>query len=270
VRAPLLPVRSRWHPGRLYLHDLATIGGRLHGNAVGQNAVVSLDGDTVERVWWPRSLDDAPEPFARNYLQLNSIAGGSDLASSYFSASAELPSSRRPGHRNFPVDGRGVVFAGSSREPVVRGLTRPHSARLSGGDVWVANSGYGELVRSSPPGYDVVSRLPGWTRGLCFHGETAFVGSSRVIPRFRQYAPGLDLDRSRCGVHAVSTGDGRSVARIEWPEGNQIFAVDWLSSKMSQGFAFRLGRRSTRHERDLFFSYRPAPLAERTSPRSTA
>ena len=36
--------------------------------------------------------------------------------------------------------------------------------------------------------------LPGWTRGLWFHGSTAFVGASRVIPRFSNYAPGFDVD----------------------------------------------------------------------------
>src|SRR5262249_41364644 len=37
---PLVPVRSRLLPGATYLHDLALVGGVLHGNAVGQNAVV--------------------------------------------------------------------------------------------------------------------------------------------------------------------------------------------------------------------------------------
>ena len=40
---PLLPTRARYYPGCLYLHDLAMIGGRLHGTAAGQNAVVRLD-----------------------------------------------------------------------------------------------------------------------------------------------------------------------------------------------------------------------------------
>ena len=48
--------------------------------------------------------------FEKNYLQLNSIAAGPTLESSYFGASAANLSQRRPGHRNFPVDGRGVVF----------------------------------------------------------------------------------------------------------------------------------------------------------------
>src|SRR5439155_7446833 len=97
-------------------------------------------------VWWPRCIETADGPdFGRNYLQLNSIAAGPDLAGSFFSASTDQPSARRPGHRNFAVDRRGVIFAGATREAVVRGLTRPHSARLQGGRVWVDNSGYGEL-----------------------------------------------------------------------------------------------------------------------------
>jgi len=48
---PLIPVRSRFLPGSLYLHDLAFIGGQLHANAVGQNAVVKLyDDGRYERV----------------------------------------------------------------------------------------------------------------------------------------------------------------------------------------------------------------------------
>jgi 16S rRNA (guanine1207-N2)-methyltransferase len=33
--------------------------------------------------------------------------------------------SRKPGHRNFPADRRGVVFSGRTREPIVRGLVAP-------------------------------------------------------------------------------------------------------------------------------------------------
>ena len=42
---PLVPVRARYFPGCLYLHDLALVGGVLHANAVGHNAVVRLQAD---------------------------------------------------------------------------------------------------------------------------------------------------------------------------------------------------------------------------------
>ena len=234
---PLVPVRTVFHPGSLYLHDLAYVGGVLHGNAVGQNAVVRLDRERAERVWWPKAIEtDAGPDFSRNYLQLNSIAAGATIASSFFSASADRMSTRRPGHRNFPVDRRGVIFSGRTREPVVTGLTRPHSARLHGGELWVESSGYGEVGVAVDGKLEVVARLPGWTRGLAFHGDVALVGTSRVIPRFRMYAPGLDLDRSVCGVHAIDRRSGQLLGSLIWPEGNQIFAVEAVPLSVTSGF----------------------------------
>ena len=98
-----------------------------------------------------------------------------------------------PGQRNYPVDRRGVIFSGATREPVVRGLTRPHSARIWRRKLWVNNSGYGEFGTAGDGAFVTVARLPGWTRGLAFAGGYAFVGVSRVIPRFSAYAPGLDV-----------------------------------------------------------------------------
>jgi uncharacterized protein (TIGR03032 family) len=254
----LVPVRCRYYPGCLYLHDLALVGGALHANAVGHNAVVRLGGDgSYERVWWPRCIETPDGPvFGRNHLQLNSIAAGPDLAGSFFSASLDRLSARRPGHRNFPVDRRGVIFSGKTREPVARGLTRPHSARRSAGRVWVANSGYGELGFARDGGFEPVARLPGWTRGLCFHQGVAFVGTSRVIPRFRAYAPGLDTDASVCGVHAVEVKSGKVLGALAWPYGNQIFAVDWLPPGLAAGFPFSpRARRAARRARSLFYAF---------------
>jgi uncharacterized protein (TIGR03032 family) len=257
---PLLPVRSTFLPGSLYLHDLAWIGGALCGNAVGHNAVVRLGADGFRRIWWPRSIEGAGGPdFTRNYLQLNSIAAGPTLETSFFSASAERPSARRPGHRNWPVDGRGVIFAGDSREPAVRELTRPHSARLHEGALWVDNSGYGELLRVADGTTELVRRLPGWTRGLTFAGPYAIVGTSRVLERFRQYAPGLDLDSARCGVHLVETATGRLAASLLWPEGDQVFGVEWLPRSLATGLPFRRERRGgsapPARLADLFYAF---------------
>jgi len=234
---PLMPVRSIIHPGALYIHDLAYVGGELHANSVGQNAVVRLPTrGGHERVWWPRAIEREGRPdFSRNWIQLNSIAAGPDLASSYFSASTETMGKRRPGHRNFPVNRRGVIFSGATREPMVRGLTRPHSARLHKRRVWVDNSGYGETGLVRDGAFEPVHRLPGWTRGLCFRQDVIFVGTSRVIPRFRQYAPGLDVERSRCALHALDARSGALLGSLTWPYGNQIFAVEWIARSQSTG-----------------------------------
>ncbi len=264
----LVPVRTRLLPGSLYLHDLALIGGRLHANAVGQNAVVRIDADgSHTRVWWPRSIETARGPrFGPNFLQLNAIAAGPTLATSFFAASADAPGARRPGHRNFPVDRRGVIFSGRTREVVVRGLTRPHSARLHQGRVWVDDSGYGTVGVCDGGRYEPVTALPGWTRGLAFHKHLAFVCTSRVLPRFHHYAPGLDPARCVCGVHVLDTRDGRLLGSLVWPEGNQLFAVEPLPERFTTGLPLAArGRLAAARTKALFAGF--TTIAGKDAPR---
>lgn len=263
--APLMPQSARFYPGALYIHDMAMVGGELHANAVGENAVVRLrDGGGYDRVWWPKAIERHGKPdFGRNYLQLNSIAAGKDLRSSFFTASAERIGSRRPGHRDFKVDRRGVVFSGATREPIARGLTRPHSARRHRSRLWALDSGYGGLCSIRGGEMETVARLPGWTRGLGFRGGVAFVATSRVIPRFRNYAPGLELDRSVCAVHALDPSSGETLGSIVWPSGNQIFAVEPIPAGLSIGFPLPAGqRRPSARTRDLYYAYAPRKESE--------
>jgi uncharacterized protein (TIGR03032 family) len=253
----LVPIRSRLFPGCLYLHDLALISGRLYANAVGENAVVRLDTDgRIERAWWPKCIETANGPiFGRNHIQLNSIAAGKGLADSYFSASSSKVMRFRPGHLRFPVDKRGVIFSGATREVFAQGLTRPHSARLHRGAVWVDNSGYGELGFAEAGGFRPVVKLPGWSRGLCFKGDIAFVGTSRVIPRFQRYAPGLNVDTSTCAVHAVDLRTGEIRGSLRWKWGNQIFAIDWLPRDVTSGFPWVVDRKSPTRIKRLFYAF---------------
>jgi hypothetical protein len=239
------------------MHDLAIIDRALHANAVGENAVVRFSDDQPpERVWWPRSIEGAAGPdFTRNYLQLNSIAAGSDLGSSFFTASAERIGRWRPGQLRFPVDRRGVIFNGATREPSVRGLTRPHSARLSGEQVWVANSGYGELGVGLDGVFEPQLRLGGWTRGLCITDRTAVVGTSRVIPRFRRYAPGLEADKTECGIHLVDLARAELAGSLVWPAGNQIFAIEAVPCSVTDGFPQTSPRSARSRAARLYYSF---------------
>ena len=256
---PLIPVNIRCLPGCYYIHDIAVIGDVLHANSVGQNCVVRLDPHfKVERVWWPRSIDTAEGPLCgRNHLQLNSIAAGEDLESSFFTASSAAPLTQVPGDLDFPVDGTGVIFCGGTREVWASGLTRPHSARLYRGDVWVDNSGYGEVGVAKDGGFEVVARLPGWTRGLSLWGDIAFVGTSRILPRFHHYAPGLDPATSQCGVHAVHTGSGEVLGSISWPGGNQVFGIECVPESFTTGLPFLVDGGEEDRERvyNLFYAF---------------
>lgn len=251
----LLPRSTRSLPGALYLHDLALLGGVLHANGVGMNAVVELPAEGGFRpVWWPKTIGPrrgGHRRFEKNYLQLNSIAPAPSVEQSAFTASAESPGARRPGHLNFPVDRRGVVFDGASREVLARGLTRPHSARFHRRRLFVDDSGYGRLCVIDGDRPETVAVLPGWTRGLFLAGDRAVVATSRVIPRFRHYAPGVDAEASRCGVHVVEIASGKTLASLFWPSGNQIFAIEGVPRAQAAGLPF--GGRSAKAIRELFY-----------------
>jgi len=257
----LTPARTKVYPGHYYFHDLVSRDGQLYANSVGQNGVIRVDFSRSEPEslhWWPRCAErELGVPETRlNYLQLNSIALGERWEDSYLTASCAALSRRRPWHLNYPVDGRGVLFSAATREVVGTGLTRPHSARFHQGKVWVNNSGYGQLGYFEGSRYQPLWSLGSWTRGLAFHPEgVAWVGLSRVLPKYAHYAPGLRAGREKCGVTALCTRTGQVLGTLTWPQGNQIFAIEWIDRSLAAGFAYGNIRPSQKKHRDQHYRY---------------
>jgi uncharacterized protein (TIGR03032 family) len=238
----LMPLRSKFYPGAYYFHDLAIIDGQLYANSVGQNGVVKIDMDSsnTDDLFWQIDLgpDHTDKLQKGNYIQLNSIAAGNDFESSFFSASTDQPGRIRPGQKNFKVNATGVIFDSKS-QVIARGLTRPHSARLYRDELWVNNSGYGQLGKIVARQFEVQFELPGWTRGLHFVGDYAFVGYSQVLKKFRQFAPGIDPKNATCGIAAINLKTNEIEAQIEFPFGNQIFQIDAINADICDGFLYR-------------------------------
>ena len=251
----LMPARTKYYPGQYYFHDLVLNKGKLYANSVGMNAIVPINLSTSEvekPIWWPKCIEQKGKPDTRvNYIQLNSIAFGKDLKSSFFSASGTKMGVVLPGELSYPVDKLGAIFSGKTREPIAFGLTRPHSTRLHKGKIWVANSGYGEVGYIENAKFIPVFTFNGWTRGLCFIDNILFVAISRVLPRFRHYAPGVKSKKQICAVVAVNIATKQIIGEIEFPYGNQIFAIDYFDSGKCQGFPFTNIEKSSL-ETDIF------------------
>lgn len=240
----LIPFRSKYYPGEYYFHDLAFINNKLYANSVGMNSVLQIDFNTNHHekpVWWPKCVEQNNVPNTKaNYIQLNSIAAGKTLESSFFTSSSTKISPIRPGNINYPVDKKGVVFSGKTKEAIATGLTRPHSARQYKNKIWLANSGYGEVGYIEKAIFKPVFKLKGWTRGLCFIGDYLFVGVSRVLPRFKSYAPGLNSNSEQtCSVVVFDLRSNKKIAEINFPYGNQIFALEYLKAGKCNGFPFK-------------------------------
>lgn len=123
------------------------------------------------------------------------------------------------GWREHRSDG-GLVIDVRSGETVCRALSMPHSPRWHEGELWLLNSGTGELGRLELASgrFDPVCFAPGFLRGLDFVAGHAVVGLSK--PRDGRFQ-GLALDErladageeARCGLQVIDLATG---AVREW------------------------------------------------------
>ena len=76
----------------------------------------------------------------------------------------------------------GVLLEVPSGETIVRGLAMPHSPRRPRGRLWLLESGTGSFgfVDRAAGRCESVVTLPGFTRGLAFRDNLAFVGLLQV------------------------------------------------------------------------------------------
>lgn len=127
------------------------------------------------------------------------------------------------GWRDRRQDG-GVLIDVRTNAIVAENLSMPHSPRWYRDRLWVLNSGSGELGWIEDGQFRPLAFLPGFLRGLSFHGDYAFVTLSK--PRHGRFE-GLALDArlkdkdadAWCGVQVISLADG-SVAhwlRLDGP-----------------------------------------------------
>jgi uncharacterized protein (TIGR03032 family) len=132
----------------------------------------------------------------------------------------------------------GILMDVSSGEVITRGLSMPHSPRWYAGRLWVCESGAGTFgfIDQSTGRYEPIVLVPGFTRGLDFAGNLAFIGLSQVresavfsaIPITER----LKEEERTCGVCVVDLASGRMVALLRFDTTVQeIFAVTVLPGR---------------------------------------
>jgi uncharacterized protein (TIGR03032 family) len=158
-------------------------------------------------IWRPRFISAiAPE----DRCHLNGL-GLRDNRPWYATALGE--SDTRAGWRENKKDG-GILIDIQADEIIARGLSMPHSPRWYNGRLWVLNSGFGSFgtIDLATGKYIEVARLPGFTRGLDFFGNLAFIGRP--------------LEERCCGMWVVDIQTGQTVGMVKFGDALQeIFAV---------------------------------------------
>lgn len=138
------------------------------------------------------------------------------------------------GWRQNKKDG-GLLIDVTDDRVVAEGLSMPHSPRIYEGRLWLLESGHGRVgtVDIASGRYSTLCELDGFTRGLAFAGNIAFVGLSQI--RESASFGGVPLaeklkEKERiAGVWAIDIRTGETVAFVRFTAGVQeVFAVEIL------------------------------------------
>ena len=208
----LFLARSLHYTGDIRVHDVAWAGPQLWAVNTAFSCLVTFDGDASFVPRWQPPFVTALAPGDRCHLNGLAVVDGRPKYVTMLGAS-DTPG----GWRETKVDG-GLVMDVDTNQIVARGLSMPHSPRWYDGRLWVLNSGDGALCTVDPATGELttVVRLPGFTRGLAFHGRYAFVGLSEI--REANLFGGLPLtarlEDRRCGVWIVDIVTGQEVGHV--------------------------------------------------------
>lgn len=136
------------------------------------------------------------------------------------------------GWRERKADG-GILMDIENNEFIARQLSMPHSPRWYREKLWVLESGNGSLatVDLNTGKLTTVVELPGFTRGIDFYGNLAFIGLSQV--RETAVFSGIPiterLTERICGVWVVNIETGQILAFLRFEDAVQeIFSVQIL------------------------------------------
>lgn len=204
--------------GRLDAHDVGVEkSGRVLFVNTRFNCIATVsDRHGFEPVWQPPFISALVDE-DRCHLNGMAMEGGEARYVTAVSCSDTID-----GWRDRRSDG-GIVMDVKQNRIICRGLSMPHSPRVHNGELWVLNSGTGELGVVVPPvdnkseGYfEPRVFCPGFVRGLAFIGDYAFVGLSK--PRYKRFE-GLALDQKLkdvdsdpwCGIQVIQLSTGTCV-----------------------------------------------------------
>ncbi len=219
IDASFVPHQT-WITGDIDVHDIGfgADGRPLFVNTLFNCIATVSDGYSFKPLWKPSFISRMA---AEDRCHLNGLALEDGVAR-YVTAVSR--SDIADGWRDRRADG-GIVIDVASGEIIASGLSMPHSPRLHGGQLWLLNSGTGELgtVDVASGAFSPVAFVPGFARGLAFIGNHAVVGLS--LPRDNRTFSGLPLDDAlkardadaRCGLAVIDLTSGDMVhwVRIE-------------------------------------------------------
>ena len=224
---------AAYHCGEIKAHDMAWgRAGLWQVNTLFSCLSLKDDRDNFNPRWRPRFISElAPE----DRCHLNGVAMV-DGAPEYVTALGETNTFE--GWRPSKTCG-GIVTHVPSNEVVLGGLPMPHTPRMYDNELYVLLSATGELARADTArgSYEVVTRLPGFVRGMARYGGYLFVGLSQLRRKSPTFS---DIPIARespfCGIIAIDLPSGKTIGHLRYESVCQeIYDVQALSGLRRPG-----------------------------------
>jgi len=204
--------RHTYHCGNLKIHEIA-FGkeGLWIVNTEFSCLGLLSEQFSFEPKWYPQFIS---KPNSGDACHLNGLAL-EDGTPKFVSAlgTSNLPHSWKDGMKN-----GGCVIDIESNEFVLCGLSVPHSPRLINDKFYLLQSGTGEVltVDTHNSSYNVMTRLPGFVRGLDHYGQYLFVGYSKI--RKSSGFENLEISKKEtfCGIAVIHKISGNIIGKIQF------------------------------------------------------
>lgn len=218
----------RWShfTGDIKIHEIAYAGDELWAVNTRFSCLCTFDRDHSFVPRWRPSFVSALAPEDRCHLNGLAVVNGVPKYVTCLGMT-DTAGGWRENKRN-----GGLLMDVTTGEVLLSGLSMPHSPRWYQDKLWVLESGDGGIGYLDSDGQLVtVARVPGFTRGLTFVGNLAFIGLSQI--RETATFSGLPLterlQERACGVWVVDISNGKTVAFLRFDSGvEEIFAVEAL------------------------------------------
>jgi uncharacterized protein (TIGR03032 family) len=205
--------RQTFHTGALSMHDMAFVGSDIVGVNTLFSCLCQVDAEySFKPLWKPPFITELA---SEDRCHLNGLVVEKG-APRYVTALGTTNTVQ--GWRDNKLSG-GMLMEVESNEAIFTDLPMPHSPRIYDGELYMLLSATGEVAKVDVEAgtYEVIQKLPGFTRGFARHGDYLFVGLSKL--RKTHTFGDLELAGRKdviCGVAVLHLGTGALVGQMEF------------------------------------------------------
>ena len=217
-----------WHTGDLNVHDIAFANDDLWIVNTRFSCLAKLSDEFSFVPQWQPSFITELAPEDRCHLNGLALVKGKPR---YVTCLGET--NTPGGWRENKATG-GVVIDIKNNNVVLRDLAMPHSPRYYRKNLYVLNSGAGELLRinTEEKTSEVVCQLPGYLRGISFVDHYAIVGLCKI--RESNIFGGMPVQQAfddlLCGIAIINLKTGKREGLFEFTAGcEEIFDTRFLA-----------------------------------------